>query len=157
MNVKLPVCYVKEDARVRFGVLLHEVAKAWRASIDEKMRPLGLSGAQLTVICSLAINDRPLTQRELAEAMNVESPSLVRLLDRLETKGWVKREQSTRDRRMKFVLLTEKGLHYFDELVRVAQQLEVELTAGVDARQLQSAIVVLEQIYGRLCGNAACR
>ena len=157
MSVKLPVCPLDdENPEHRFGLLVHEVAKAWRATLDEMMRPLGLSSAQLTVLCSLAMSPRPLTQRELAQSMHVESPTIVRLLDRLEFKGWVRREQAPDDRRMKHVLLTEKGLPYFDELVRVAEKLQAKLLEGIPEDRLRTAREVLATIQQRLGGEMSC-
>ena len=45
-------------------------------------------------------------ESELAEMLELEKPSLGRLLDRLEAKGWVRREVDARDRRAKRVFLT---------------------------------------------------
>ena len=48
-----------------------------------------------------------ITQSELADVLEVERPTLGRLLDRLEASGWVRREADPADRRAKRVFITE--------------------------------------------------
>jgi len=133
-----------------FALTVHEVAKAFRARIDERFRPLGLSKSTLGVIGALACSQKPLTQRELAEAIFVEGPSLVRLLDRLEATGWVKREPAPGDRRMKHVHLTEKAEPYLEELAQTAIGLEKEILKDVPDEDIQLTHRVLLRVRDRL-------
>jgi MarR family transcriptional regulator, transcriptional regulator for hemolysin len=149
MNRKPPHMIRREGAE-GFALTVHEVAKAFRAQIDERFRPLGLSKSTLSVIGALVCNQKPLTQRELAEAIFIEGPSLVRLLDRLEASGWVKREPVPGDRRMKHVLLTEKAEPYLDELARTATGLEKEILEGVPEEDIQLTHRVLLHVRDRL-------
>jgi MarR family transcriptional regulator, transcriptional regulator for hemolysin len=141
---------VKREGAEGFALTVHEVAKAFRARIDERFRPLGLSTSTLSVIGTLACSRKPMTQRELAEAIFVEGPSLVRLLDRLEATGWVKREAVPGDRRMKHVLLTEKAEPYLEELIRTAIGLEKEILKDVPDEDIQLTHRVLLLVRERL-------
>lgn len=145
-----PLHAVRREGAEGFALTAHEVSKAFRARIDERFKPLGLSKATLSVIGALACNQRPLTQRELAEAIFVEGPTLVRLLDRLEASGWVRREPVPGDRRMKHVLLTEKAEPYLDELVRTAVEIEREIMRGIPEGDVRLAHEVLLLVRGRL-------
>ena len=49
-----------------------------------------------------------ISQVKLAEFIGVEGPTLVRILDRMEQKGWIKRKVSSRDRRQKLISPTKK-------------------------------------------------
>jgi DNA-binding MarR family transcriptional regulator len=48
--------------------------------------------------------------RDIAERMIDRDPDITRLIDRLETRGLVKRSRSRRDRRVTEVSITDKGL-----------------------------------------------
>jgi len=80
----------------------------------------------------------------------VEGPTLVRLLDRLEEMGWVRREQAPGDRRMKHVHLTEEAQPYLDELARTARALEAEVLEGLSDEDMLIAHDVLLTVRGRL-------
>ena len=65
------------------GQLLHETARVWRHKLDQRLRPLGLSQAKWRTIAHLARGQ--MTQRDLAERLSIEEPTLARLLTRLES------------------------------------------------------------------------
>ncbi|GAB6037949.1 MarR family transcriptional regulator [Fundidesulfovibrio butyratiphilus] len=133
-----------------FGYLLHEISKAWRGLIDEKLRPYGISSASLTVLCSLIISPEPLTQRQLAAEVNVEASTLVHILDRLQAKGLVRREAVAGDRRMRHVVLTDKAKRFFDQLVQNAQVLERRLLDGIPPESVRVAKEVLLTLGERM-------
>ncbi len=54
-------------------------------------------------------DDGPLTTSALAKLIHLSNSTTVGILDRLEQKGWVQRERSTRDRRIVLVYITEAG------------------------------------------------
>ena len=93
------------------GQLLHETARVWRHKLDQRLQPLGLSQAKWRTIAHLARGQ--LTQRDLAERLSIEEPTLARLLTRLESGGWIKRENAQHDRRCKTVHLQPKSSRFF--------------------------------------------
>ena len=76
-----------------FGLELGLLARWWRSKLDERLRPLGLSQARWTALWHLARGGDGLTQKQLARAVGVEGPSMVRVLDALERDGLVERRQ----------------------------------------------------------------
>ena len=69
---------------------MHDVARLMRVAYDRRARALGLTRSQWWVLNHLYFNEG-ITQSELADVLDVEKPTLGRLLDRLEAKGWVER------------------------------------------------------------------
>lgn len=64
--------------------------------------------------------------------LELEHPTIVRLLDRLETLGLIERHAMENDRRAKQVLLTEKALPYVHEVVEVSDQMRHALLDTID-------------------------
>jgi MarR family transcriptional regulator for hemolysin len=126
--------------------LLGAVPKAWRALLDQRLRPYGFSQATWQVLLKLGRAGEPLLQTELAARIGIEPASLVRLLDVLQADGWVTRHQDEQDRRAKRVLLTAKASQVSGELLQVADVLKAELLGGLDEAELQTCIKVLAQI-----------
>jgi MarR family transcriptional regulator for hemolysin len=149
--IPLPLC-AEADPEERFAISLYEVSRTWRARIDEKLRPLGLSSASWSVIFALATADRPLSQREIADRLFVECPTVVRLLDRLEKLGWVRREPSAVDRRRNQVRLTGKILDLLEIIGEAAMQVHRETLADIPPDKLAVAQEVLTILRSRLCG-----
>ncbi len=68
------------------------------------------------LICLSAITENgPITATEISRKIHVSPSTVVGILDRLEDKGWIKRERGREDRRIVFITATESGR----ELVRV--------------------------------------
>jgi len=69
---------------------------------------LGLSIAQLDVLRQLHAHG-PTPMRRLAETMNCEASNLTGLVDKLEKRGLVARQDHPSDRRVRLLALTEEG------------------------------------------------
>ena len=63
----------------RFGMQLAQMSRGWRAELDRRLAGLGLSQARWLVLLHLARFDEAPTQRELAQSVGVEGPTLARL------------------------------------------------------------------------------
>jgi DNA-binding MarR family transcriptional regulator len=95
-----------ENLERNFGFLVHDVARLLRVTFDRRVKSMGLTRSQWWVLTHLFRNEG-ITQAELADLLEVERPTLGRLLDRLESSGWVRREADTTDRRAKRLFLNE--------------------------------------------------
>ena len=145
-----PSVAVPEQASESLPLALNDVARAWRSRLDERLRPLGLSSAMWAVIRRLAAGQAALTQRELAEAVGIEGPTLVRLLDRLEQHGIARRVADPRDRRIKRVELAEQARQNWDASLRAGLELSSELTRGIPPQDLETTRTVLRTMLERL-------
>ena len=86
---------------VSFARRLAETNQKWRAELDLRLGPLGLSQARGLILHYLSIHGDGLQQNELAEIVGIRGSTLVRQLDRLESDGWVARRNDPEDRRAK--------------------------------------------------------
>jgi MarR family transcriptional regulator, transcriptional regulator for hemolysin len=98
---------IKEDLSRNFGFILNDVARLMRHIFDRRVKALGLTRSQWWVLNHLFRNNGA-TQSELADILEIEKATLGRLLDRMEVKGWIRREEHATDRRAKRVFLTDE-------------------------------------------------
>jgi len=131
-----------------FGVLLHEVARYWRAELDRRLRHLGLSQSQWLVLIKLP--DEGMTQTVLARKVGIEGSTLVRLLDRLQANGWIERQDVPGDRRAKRVVPTAKAKALQHEVAVIAQDLREQLLEGIEPECVAIAAKVLSQLRQKL-------
>jgi MarR family transcriptional regulator, transcriptional regulator for hemolysin len=132
-----------------FGLVLFSTARAWRTKLDRRLRPLGLSQGKWRTLINLWYGGDKLTQKELADRMGIEEPTLAGLLKRLEDDGWIKREESPNDRRCKIVHLQRRSKPVVDEIMIAAYQLRDELVREVPAEDLETCVRVLRHIRAK--------
>jgi DNA-binding MarR family transcriptional regulator len=90
------------------GYLLKHVQLRFFELGAAALGPLGISGREAAVLAAIA--DRyPVSQGEIAHALNVDRTTMVALIDDLQGKGLVRRRQDPEDRRKNAVELTDAG------------------------------------------------
>ena len=133
----------------RFGMQLAQMSRGWRAELDRRLAGLGLSQARWLVLLHLARFEEAPTQRELAQSVGVEGPTLARLLDSLENQGLVQRQSGMADRRAKKIVLCAPALPLIEQIETIATQLRHELFEGVDEADLK----VCMRVHGHILAN----
>ena len=134
----------------RFAMQLAQLSRSWRAELDRRLADLGLSQARWLVLLHLARFDHVPTQRELAQSVAVEGPTLARLLDSLEAQGLVHRQPAPDDRRAKHITLAEPALPLIEKIEAISTQVRQEAFAGIDEEQLRNCQQVHERILANL-------
>ncbi|PWE53546.1 MarR family transcriptional regulator [Metarhizobium album] len=104
---------------------------------------------RMRVFASL-VQKEGMNQRELAERLELETPTVVRLLDTMEAQGFVERRSSDTDRRAKEVHLTGFGRQTAEEVDSVAGALILRLVAGIPEEDLLTASAVIRTMQANL-------
>ena len=131
-----------------FGFLLADVSRLLRKLFDQKMGVLGLSRAQWRLIVNLR-RRQGLSQSELAELLEIEKPTLVGLIDRMEETGWVERRSDPKDRRIKRIFLVPDAAQ-LDELGEAAEGSLADAIGGIDPVRLADCEALIQQIKSNL-------
>ena len=93
--------------------------QAWRCILDlflaQRGRWIGLAQEfglhpQQAMAIRCLEPDRALTMSELAQRLHCDNSNVTGIADRLEAAGLIERRQDPRDRRVKTLVLTERGL-----------------------------------------------
>jgi len=92
-------------AELSIGYLMHWGARLLRRLADRRLKPLGLSWSHLPVINALAASE-PLSQKALTEIAQIEQPTMVATLARMERDGIIARRPDPRDKRSVLFSLT---------------------------------------------------
>ena len=140
---------LREDLSRNFGFLLNDVARLMRTAYDRRIRTLGLTRAQWWVLTHL-YRSNGVSQTELAETLEIEKPTLGRLLDRLEAKGWVRREHDAKDRRVWRVHLTDEVEPALRTMRAIAKDLRRDALTGISAAERERFVDTLLAIKENL-------
>ena len=98
------------------------------------------------ILIDLLWNQGSMSQQQLADQMQKDKNSVTKLVDALERKGFVVREQNRQDRRSNTLVLTEKA----EGLKHGAKQKGIsildEMLVGISAEELRSFLMILHKL-----------
>ena len=127
------------------GLLIKHVHILLHRLIDLHACPLDLTANQwrpLLLILYRGID----TPAELARALDVDTGATTRMLDRLESKGFVQRERVPEDRRVVKIVLTEAGRAVADQIPPlIAKTLNIHLD-GFSEDEIRMLIALLKRM-----------
>jgi MarR family transcriptional regulator, transcriptional regulator for hemolysin len=117
--------------------LLHDVARLMRVDADRRAREHGMTRAQWGILIWLQ-RQPGLSQKELAEILEVEPITVARLIDRLEARGMVERRPDPKDRRIWRLHLCAPAHPVLLEIDRQRTQMRAMATDGLDEPTLET-------------------
>jgi MarR family transcriptional regulator, transcriptional regulator for hemolysin len=129
-----------------YTLALIKGARLWRQLADAELTGFGISEACAYPLVFVARLGDGIRQSVLAEAIGIEGPSLVRLLDQLCTAGLVERREDATDKRAKTLHLTAKGAAVAADLTGALDAARNRVYAGVSNADIQAALRVLRML-----------
>jgi MarR family transcriptional regulator for hemolysin len=112
-----------------------------RRSFDSRLTAFGVSRSLARPLMRIWQNDG-IRQNELAQQLDIEGPSLVRLLDQLAESGLVVRRLDPSDQRAKTLHLTVSGKSLARRILPVVEGLKAELLADSSDKDLDTCLRV---------------
>jgi MarR family transcriptional regulator for hemolysin len=130
------------------GKLLKFTTKEGSEVVERRLQAAGGSLPTWLVLQSLAEHEGEL-QRQLAERLCVEGPTMTRHLDKLEADGLIERRPDPNDRRGTRVYATDAGRDRRKALWSVMEQSERDMLAGLTDDQ----VATFEELLTRIREN----
>jgi DNA-binding MarR family transcriptional regulator len=138
------------------GALLSRVKVEMLAAIDrelsadKRLAALEPSAAQWAIIANLAAPEGPKSAAELCKGLSYDAGAMTRMLDRLETKGLIRRSRSAQDRRLMNLELTDQGRAAYPRMREISMTVANRFLHGFT----RSEVRALEGLLGRMLENA---
>jgi MarR family transcriptional regulator for hemolysin len=130
------------------------VQRKMRALFDARVKERGLTlpRARALLILGRGVN---LNQRELADELDIETPTLVRLLDGMEKQGFIQRQSVEGDRRAKQIAMTPRGAKVAGEVLELARSLRADVLKSISAQDMSTTV----KVFAAMSDNIAqsCR
>ena len=137
------------DLKKQIVSQLVETSRLLRNYIDHRAKTRGTTRAQWIVLFRLR-EQEGLSQVDLAEVLELQPISLVRLLDRLVEHGLVERRSDPRDRRANRLFLTPSGRQLADDLDSLRDAIATDVLQDVSAAALESSLKTLRDVKDRI-------
>jgi DNA-binding MarR family transcriptional regulator len=118
---------------------------------DAELSTLEISSAQFIVIAALALAETAKSASDLCKGISYDAGAMTRMIDRLESKGLIRRNRRPEDRRVVYLELTEEGTRAYPRMRAVSMGVVNRFLRGfseAEARQLESFL-------SRMLQNAA--
>lgn len=132
------------------GFMLGDVSRLLRRNFNRRVQVLGLTQAQWKALFHISRNEG-MRQAQLADILEVQPISVARLIDRMETAGWVRRQPDAEDRRAVNLYLTEKVEPLLAEMRKCSAELQAVAFAGIDEAAQAALMAQLTMIRKNLC------
>lgn len=125
-----------------------------RAMFDMRTRATGLTLTRARALFALGRRGS-LSQKDLAQELEIETPTLVRVLDGMEKQALIIRKADGADRRVKEIHVTPEGEAVGRQVQALARDIRAQLVKGVSEEDLQTTLRVLLQLNRNLAVSSA--
>jgi MarR family transcriptional regulator for hemolysin len=120
-----------------------------RASFDALVRERGMTLARARVFFALSKRDG-INQRELADELELETPTLVRILDAMEAQNFIERRAAQSDRRAKLIHTTDAGKLIAAEIDALAASVRSDILKEISVEDVAVALKVIRAMAANL-------
>ena len=142
LKQKAPFSTLDEEAALnilRTGDLLNQ-------TVADLLKPYNISPTQYNILRILrGAGSIGISCKEVAARLVTKDPDITRLMDRLESRGLLKRDRAKEDRRFVTITITPDGLALTNELDGPIKGLR-RCFKGISKERLASLIESLEQV-----------
>lgn len=145
---------MKKERYLRSIRLLAECYHAFEQLSGAHVRTFDLTPSQFDIIATLG-NTAGMSFKELGEKTLITKGTLTGVVDRLESKGLVKRCCKTEDRRSTIVQLTETGAREFKRVFEPHVQFCKEPLSGYSEQDFASLERELEKLKAHLTASGS--
>jgi MarR family transcriptional regulator, transcriptional regulator for hemolysin len=146
------------DFQNSIGFIVNQTAKGFVKALDLELRQkVGVTVGQWKVMVML-VNQDGLTQKEIAQRLGLEGPTLIPIIDKMEKDDLVVRKVDPADRRNNRVYRTEKADALWNKMIKCALRIRQVSVKGIPEQNINITRNVLERMLQNLSieFNVAC-
>jgi MarR family transcriptional regulator for hemolysin len=116
---------IKYDYQNSIGFVINRIGKSLINVIDQELRrKFSITFGQWKVLIIIANSDQNITQKDIADKLALEGPTLIPILDKLEKDGFVIRKNDPKDRRINRIYLTERADGFLNGTIECVTQIK---------------------------------
>ena len=138
------------DFQNNIGFIVNRTAKAFVKALDSELRQtVGVTIGQWKVMVML-VNQNGLTQKDIADRLWLESPTLIPILDKMEKDGLLVRKVDSVDRRINRIYRTDRADKLWDKMIECAFKIRQVSAKDIPEENINITKDVLEKIWQNL-------
>jgi DNA-binding MarR family transcriptional regulator len=131
------------------GLYFHLLDKTYQKLLSYDLEFTGLE-RYFFVLWAIHESSEPMSQQNMADLLKVDKASIVRIVDDLEQKGYIKRTMNAEDKRVYFLELDKKGNRFIKDILEGIKNLNEEMFVGFLPKEKELFLQLLHKAYQNL-------
>jgi len=131
------------------GYLANHMARLFARGLHQRIDPLGLAPAQFMTLIELWAQDG-LTQKELADRLDVEQATIANTLARMQRDGLVERKPHPTDGRSRSIYLTQKAKGLEPQATAAAAAQNKLALSGLSSKEHRLFLGFMQRVIGAM-------
>jgi DNA-binding MarR family transcriptional regulator len=131
------------------GLYFHLLDKTYQKLLSYDLEFTGLE-RYFFVLWAIHESSKPMSQQNMADLLKVDKASIVRIVDDLEQKGYIKRTMNAEDKRVYFLELDKKGNRFIKDILEGIKNLNEEMFVGFLPKEKELFLQLLHKAYQNL-------
>lgn len=142
---------IKYDYQNSIGFIINRIGKSLIYIIDQELRKrFNITFGQWKVLIILANSNSGLTQKEIADKLVLEGPTLIPIIDKLEKDDLVVRKNDAKDRRINRVFLTDRTNDLLNDTIQCVAQIKEICITDIAENEVLITKNTLEKMWRNL-------
>ena len=94
--------------------------------------------------------NKQIKQKDIEDFFHISNPTVTGILNRLEQKGYIERISCDEDKRVKYIVETEKAESLHKIIYQQIQKLEKQMVSSLEKDEQEQLFILLDQVYQNL-------
>lgn len=138
------------EGEQHIGIKLKTISRMMGRQVSNSITALDLTSAQGFMLIYLTHYDGAASQRELEERFHLAHPTVSRILQRMEAKGFIECTTSEDDRRRKCVVATDKARQIEQQITHQMRVVEESMISGFTTEEVDMFHSFLDRILANI-------
>lgn len=137
-----------KDINIDLGLEVALTSSAYRAAGQKTLKHHGVDNItreQFSILLLLSLGDG-LYQTQIANILGKDRPNITRMIDVLETNGFIRREKDENNRRILKVYLTEKGREKAEFVKPLKARMNAAQYKGMSDEEILTLVTLLRKV-----------
>lgn len=134
-----------EQLSLKLFVVMNKSLGSVKKRVQQEIKTLGLNPTEFAVL-ELLYNKGNHTIQKIGEKVLIASSSITYVVDKLEGKGYVKREPCPKDRRITYAVITDEGRQLMDDIFPKHRKDLSNIYSGLTEQEKETAIELLKKL-----------
>lgn len=137
------------DIQEQMTYLVYVMQKRMRRQMSMSLNRDDITLEQFVVLYNL-VNQDGINQKNLSQRVDKDQATLARILDILESRNYVERKTTDKDRRSFLVYITDSGRHKVKEIAKRLERVHNKIVEGIPNDKVDLFIELIKQMNENL-------
>ena len=134
-----------------YGFYFKCIQSAIEKNMNETLKVFDLTASQEKVLRFLRWTKlKRVSQKDIEEFYHISNPTVTGILNRLEQKGYIRRIQSQKDKRVHYIEATQKATEFQKVVNKNVREFESKISGNLTPEEQETLFVLLEKVAKNL-------